>query len=518
MAVSNLTDGLGLPGHIKLATNARAQLQEADDLRQCGELDRAEASCVELIRRYPDYVAAFHTLALVYLDKQIYERALDCLLRAQMRDPENWLVLVALGLAYAKLGVTEMAVQTLNRALAIRSDASVFAALGEAYRNDNEYEVAEDWYRKALALDQGMESSIIGLALSQTALCKYDEAATTLQAALKRGHRSLNLLHVVAALPRHKMNIEVLKILESLAADWSRIDAESKNTFLFVRAGALHGAGRYAEAWQELEKANEPLSDKMKAQIDEDTARQRQCLSRLRDGSLKPVAYDHTPVTLLILGPSRSGKSSLEYLLRSLQGVKAGFETPIVEKALFRTLQAVALPGIRHLEDVPPEYLVAFREQYSHELSKRMKSARVFTNTLASRIYDADLITSVVPNVRIVLMRRNPQDVALRIYMSKYLRGNTYAYDVGKIADYLAWYDETMGLLAEKFPGVTLDISYEAMIANPTATISKVASFVGLRADDAPLPNLVDDRDVAKPYSQMLDRYLVHARDSARAK
>src|SRR5438094_5504934 len=108
------------PGQSPSPRQPRELLEEAERLRQQGKLDRAEAICTPLARRYPGYVAAMHTLGLVYLDKGNYERALDWLIRASMLEPTNWMTLTALSLTYLRLGATEAAAQSLERALAIK--------------------------------------------------------------------------------------------------------------------------------------------------------------------------------------------------------------------------------------------------------------------------------------------------------------------------------------------------------------------------------------------------------------
>src|SRR5260370_15950615 len=144
----------------------RELLEEAERLRQQGKLDRAEAICYPLARRYPGYVAALHTLGLVYLDKGNFERALDCLVRASMLDPANWMTLTALSLAYLRLGASEMAAQTLDKALAIRPrDAGIFSSLGEIHREEREYGIAQQAYLQALSPYPYMETSAIGLSL-----------------------------------------------------------------------------------------------------------------------------------------------------------------------------------------------------------------------------------------------------------------------------------------------------------------------------------------------------------------
>jgi tetratricopeptide (TPR) repeat protein len=191
----------------------REQLEEADRLRQQGKLDRAEALCYPLASRYPGYAAALHTLGLVYLDKGSYERALDCLVRASMLDPASWMSLTALSLAYLRLGATEMAAQTLERALAIRpQDAAIFASLGEVHREQREHELAQRAYRQALTLDPNLQSAALGLALCLSALGQPADAASVLSAAYARGHRSLDLLHVMTTLPPNVVQLDLLGV------------------------------------------------------------------------------------------------------------------------------------------------------------------------------------------------------------------------------------------------------------------------------------------------------------------
>src|SRR5712675_1967996 len=159
MNLARPTDAPLSAGQSHAPRQPRELLEEADRLRQQGKLDRAEAICYPLASRYPGYVAALHTLGLVYLDKGNFERALDCLVRASMLDPTSWMSLTALSLAYLRLGATDMAAQTLERALAIRpQDASIFASLGEVHREEREHELAQRAYRQALTLDPNLQS------------------------------------------------------------------------------------------------------------------------------------------------------------------------------------------------------------------------------------------------------------------------------------------------------------------------------------------------------------------------
>ena len=443
----------------------------------------------------------------MYFDRRSFERALDCLVRALMFDPKNWMTLTALSLTYLRLGANEMAAQTLESALAIRpTDASILSSLGEIHREGREYEAAQTVYRQALNLDPAVESAAVGLALCLLALGQSEEAAGILSDAYGRGHRSLNLLHVMTTLPKNTIPIDVLDALEHLSTDNGAMDATSKNSYLFARAAALDHAGRYAEAWQTLVAANRPLAVDHQSELKANIARRERSLGWICSASPKAFrASSDGPISLFILGPSRSGKTSLERLVGSLFGVKAGYEAPIVENAIRRTCQMAAIPPVNSLDELPPGLIPSFREVYLESLVLRAGSARVFTNTLPGRIHDAGLMVTAVPNVRYLLVKRSSDDVALRIYMTKYLSGNAYAYDLRAIRDYVNWYNMMIDLIAEKLPDVTRVLDYDGALDDPYATLQRVGELCGLSVARDTMPVLGNDRGCAKPYKEFMN-------------
>ena len=485
----------------------RELLQDAELLRQQGKLDRAETIAYSLVRRHPGYVAALHTLGLVYLDKGDYERALDCLVRASMLDPANWMTLTALSLAYLRLGASEMAALTLDKALAIRPrDASILSSLGEIHREEREYELAKQAYTQALSLDPYMETPAAGLALCLSSLGQSVEAAKVLGDAYTRGIRTLRLLQVMTTLPPGLVRVDILGALDQLVASGNPSDPAARNSFQFAWAAALDAAGRHAGAWETLVAANRPLAVEYQVELKANIARRKKSLARLRaaSGASQRAEGGGQTVSLFILGPSRSGKTTLERLVGLLEGVKLGCEVPVVENALRRTFQAAAIPTSNRLEDLPALLLPSFREMYREDLARRAGQARLFTNTLPGHIHNTALLASAIPNARFLLVKRDPDDVAWRIFLTKYLGGNSYAYDLKAIRDYLDWYNEMIDLTAEKLPDITQVVSYEAMVDDPATTLRSAARLCGISIIDRAVPLLPNDRGCATPYREFL--------------
>src|SRR6185312_12150943 len=140
------------------------RVQHAEALRLHGRFDQAQAICESLLRSNPDYVAALHTLGLVLADQERHRDALSYLVRAVMLNPLGWTALTALAGVYLRLGAIGMAAQTVEQAIAIEpGDAGVHLMLGDIRREQCEYEIARDAYRRALTIDPGMVEAEIGM-------------------------------------------------------------------------------------------------------------------------------------------------------------------------------------------------------------------------------------------------------------------------------------------------------------------------------------------------------------------
>ena len=208
---------------------------------------------------------------------------------------------------------------------------------------------------------------------------------------------------------------------------------------------------------------------------------------------------------MFIVGPSRSGKTSLERLAGSLRGVKKGYENPIVENAVRRAFQTAGYPTRSRLVQLPPGLSELFQEFYLEELEKRADSAKVLTNTLPQRTEDALRAATEIPNARFVFIKRDIDDLTIRIFMRNYASGNHYASDLRDIRDYLQWCHDMIDVAADRMPDISRVITYEEMVVDPTAALAEVAGLCDLKMSGAALPSIGDDRGCAQPYRHHIE-------------
>lgn len=505
------SDVSAAPGHGAPADEleeAFQQLQRAEQLRVRGELDRARTICEPLVNRFPEYYGALHTLGLIYADKRLFPHALGCLVRACMLDPHSWKALTALSGVYLELGASEMAARTLEQARQIKADdPAIHLTLAEIYRSEREYELARDAFRRAFELDGELHAAGIGFAECSMALGEHDEAADVLKTLTGRGVASLPVLALLNQLPPAAGAFDVLAAIDKAAPEPNSDKASFENSVAFVRAAALHNAKRYEAAWEELTSANRTMWSGAQNEALQLRETQRANIADLKSKRIKirhAAEPDPRTISLFILGPSRSGKTTMEALASALHGVKRGCESPVMENAVRRTFQSAGLLAHRMFEVLPPKLDSQCCEIYLEELARRAGSAKVFTNTHPGRIHDAARVAAAIPGVRFIFIKRNFEDNMLRIYMQKYAVGNADSYDLKAIRDGLAWYHEMIDLLAAKLPDISRVVTYEEIVADPRAAIRVAAELCGLPMEHGPIPHIGDDRGCAEPYREFL--------------
>ena len=138
------------------------QLQQARQLLEQRKFDQAQAICEALVRRYPNYVGALHTLGIIYSEQNKNEYALDCLVRAVMLSPRHKSISTALAEIYLRLGANEWRRKRSSEPSLEPPDAKALLMLGDIYQEDCEYELARQSYRQALAIDPDLVAADIG--------------------------------------------------------------------------------------------------------------------------------------------------------------------------------------------------------------------------------------------------------------------------------------------------------------------------------------------------------------------
>jgi tetratricopeptide (TPR) repeat protein len=501
------------PGASANPHRAAQILADAETCRRTGKLDRAQSLCESLLQNYPDYVGALQTLGVTQLIKKNYRQALSCFIQAAMLCPKDCINLTNLATAYLHLGARELAAQTLEQARQLKpDDANVDFTLAAVYREDREYEMAAAAYRKVLGRLPTHAEAAHGLGDCCSHLGRVAEAAAALKQAHACNPDSVAILYALSQLPASANDVNILGALEGVRREHGQSQDDFDSFVAFTRAAALDRQGRHSEAWLALQEANRREFPKHEAEYRKQNARMEAARHDARQtrarADVRGRASKSYPLSIFIVGPSRSGKTTVERLLGQLEGVKCGYESRLVERASRRASQLSGLLTMRNPSDLPKALDAKFREFYSEEVQEFGRGAKIVTDTYPAMIPYVGRVATALPNVRFIFVKRDRYDCALRIFMKHYRAGNHYAYDIRTIFHYVIWYYEMVELWFEKFPEISFSIDYEDAVAEPKATLSRIVEFCGTNVDVRFPLDLGDDQGCSRSYREFIDTAL----------
>ena len=151
------------------------------------------------------------------------------------------------------------------------------------------------------------------------------EAVEVYEGLIKRGMSALPVLLGLSSLPLALVNVDLLAELDKLSTNQTD-SPELAEAATFVRYSAFDKAGRHAEAWQLLASVNRAIFLARQKDFRDLSERQRNTLTWLQENPIKAVGDNRDsgqPISLFILGPSRTGKTTMEQLVATLDGSSA---------------------------------------------------------------------------------------------------------------------------------------------------------------------------------------------------
>ena len=215
---------------------------------------------------------------------------------------------------------------------------------------------------------------------------------------------------------------------------------------------------------------------------------------------------DQAPI--FILGMPRAGSTLVEQILASHSMVEGTMELPEIPN-IVRDLD-FADPQHRY-----PELLAGHDEGALARLGKQyIDNTRIFrrtdkpffTDKMPSNCMHVGLIHMILPNARIIDVRRDPMASCFAVFKQLFGRGVDYSYDFQDLAQYYRHYVERMKLFDEALPGRVHRVQYENLVNDTEVEIRRLLIYCGLDFEPACLRFWESRRAVATPSSEQVRR------------
>jgi tetratricopeptide (TPR) repeat protein len=465
-----------------------AQLRQALALLGKRDFVAAEAMARHVQRNHPDHAEANHILGVVMMSRKNSAGAVKFLELAASKEPRNAAFLNNLGCAYLDLGVIELAQAPLTRALAINPRLTkTLWLLGEFYRMSGKPELALAYHEKACKAEP--QNADYKWALGQTLdmLGEKDEARTVFENL--RDHPKIGnfALYRLAVNDKHDLASALLGQIEGRIATGTTAGRDLNA----LHNGAAHiyeQNGEYPKAFAHFTAANEvdkvafdleryrAWVDAIIAQFSAETFSQRQAMATRSD------------VPIFVIGMPRSGTTLVEQIIaRHPQAGGAG-----ELDRLWKIGRAVHYydPNGKFLATIdarPAAEMAMIGEKYVELLKFLAPNADRIVDKMPHNFELLGFIALILPEARIVHLRRNPIDTCLSCYQARLNEGHGYSRDLSTLGLYYREYARLMAHWRKVLPLKIHDLDYEALTQDFETEVRRLIAFLELPWDPASL-------------------------------
>ena len=419
------------------------------------QFDKAAAGFSNALALKPDYPEAYLGLARVHKEQQRPNEAEAMTKKALALAPEKAEAHSLLGEIYTEYGYPDKAAQAFTSALQLNPDL-LSAHLGKGYllMEQGRMATAEASFRHALSLDAANLGA--RLAMAQVKKAETDDE---------------NMTALVEA-------------------------AEKIDTMLETKAMTLHFAlgkcyddtKRYDLAMHHFLAGCRLKRKRIQYDPEDNDNIRRNICEFFSPETIEKLRGEGCPSNLpiFVLGMPRSGTTLIEQIIASHPLVYGAGELPDL-LALAAKPKAEGLDGYPlSLAGITPPDLKILGERYVAGLQARQPEAKRITDKMPANFNCVGLIHLMLPNAKIIHVKRNPVDTCLSGFTNLFHKSLHHSYDLAEIGRYYRNYAIIMDHWRTVLPaGAFYEVQYEEMVADHENKARALLTYCGLPWDDA---------------------------------
>jgi tetratricopeptide (TPR) repeat protein len=206
------------------------------------------------------------------------------------------------------------------------------------------------------------------------------------------------------------------------------------------------------------------------------------------------------PDPIFVVGMQRSGSTLVEQILDShpqIEGTAELAEFPTIVREQGEIAHRRGINFSEHLRRMSADELRALGEDYLRRASVfRQTDKPFFTDKMPANWMYAGVIRMVLPNAKIVDVRRHPLACCFANWKQLYGHGLEHTYSMENMGRYYADYVRLLRLLDRVQPGKIHRVIYERMVDDVEGEVRRLLAYLQLPFDEACLNFHANERSV----------------------
>ena len=469
----------------------RRKLALAAEHHKAGRHEEASRLYRELLRESPNDVDAMRLLAGILAGKSDVEEAEALLRKAVSLAPDYALAFLDLGRIFQEQYRYAEAIECFQRTIRLQPSAakprhllaSTLAPVGRTAE-------ALNAYRQVLELQPRHAGAWLGLGHTLKTVGRQREAIEAYRECARVRPDNGETYWSLANLKTYQLTAEDMQAMESALERADELTDQSAVNFLFALAKAHEDAGDFDAAWDCYRRGN--AKQRMLEHYDPvQTETANDDIVETFDAAfLQSAAGQGHPdaAPIFVLGLPRSGSTLIEQILASHSLVEGTSELPYLGRVA-TSLNRNRADGVsypRAARELRATHFKALGRDYLQRAQAHRHSDRPrFVDKMPNNFPSIGFLHLILPNAKIIDIRRYPLDSTLSCYRQLFAKGQTFVYDLMEVGEYFLEYQRMMDHWRAALPGRVLTVQYEDLITDFDHQLRRLLDYCELPWEDA---------------------------------
>jgi len=462
-----------------------------------GRFSEAAETCLSILRRDPRDGPVIYLYGKLALEMGRAEDAIVILRKLLALKSDHKGAHEDLAYAYSQTGDNERARQHAQQALSIDPDLVVpRMVLGSVALSEGREEEALQYIEEARTLAPGHAGVEKLYASSLLNLGRFSEAQALLRGLIARHPTECLLYRQLADSQRFREGDPDLELIRSLASpdgslalDCAPAEQAYAHLALFKVESDLDHTDAAFEHLRRAKDIRKTIIPPYDAREIDDRRQQMEAVFSAAFYETAGGSGCDSPAPIFIVGMPRSGTSLLERVVSSHPEVAAAGEMPIVGRLMDEACVKVGknqfdLPA---LATMPQEYWRDLGEAYLRLARQRVGDTPYFTDKMPDNAFRIGFIRAMLPAARIIHIARHPVATCLSIYEQDFTQ-MSYSNDLAWVGAHYVTYRRAMDYWRGLFGDDIIEVEYESLVGDTTATLAMLGERLGLAFD----PDTID--------------------------
>jgi tetratricopeptide (TPR) repeat protein len=473
---------LAHPDYLEALSNLGAVLVEAD------RADEAVPVLENALRLNANYPEALCNLGLARLKQDQADVAVVLLQRSLQIRPDYPEAMIGLARALSdqdRLPEAEALLHQVNLIAPLNTDA--WCQLGSVLMEEGESDKSRMAFESALAIDPELSDALAGLGNLQLEAGKIEAAEGLLRRAIEMDADCIGARFHLVQVKKVQTGDDNIDHLVAKLSEIDTLPQDQRVSLHYALGKAYDDLKEYDLAFPHFMAGASIKRGKLHYDAAADAARTQRITQVADKAFIKRLkgAGDPSDLPVFVLGMPRSGTTLTEQIIASHPEVHgAGELRDLMEIVQRQENSTLSYP--ENLSGINKKTLTGWGQDYVARLRARAPEARRITDKMPVNYMALGLIPLMLPNARIIHVKRNPVDTCVSCFTRLFNRHQDATYDLAELGQHYVNYTKLMEHWKSVLPAdAFIEVEYENIVADMEGQARRLIDFCGLQWNES---------------------------------